>query len=547
MAMVGSQMSRIVLARGSSAWARLLLASALISGCGGGGGSSSGGDGEPPPPPPAERIEIESFTLSASSADYGDDVTFEWRVIAENTARDIRVRIDPQVGGLSNLSGTHVLSNVTMGSDYTLTVHDGAWDADNPSFEARQTLRLTVPAASMPLGLLDVVDDHLAVWRVETLDVDLRAHDAGLRPHLHPLVRGLLANFGDRFDFVHLIGNAEQDTYGPGGSARYPEYSAVSEILYVPEHGTGWAQDEAPTPLQDGYGARKLRQIVWYPLRPNFARSASHEVMHAYMATHGGFSSLNGHLGGFDRDTLEVLGGDEYAASDFMIDSAPATRALAPMELYLAGLVGAREVPPAWVGLDGEFLCSDPDLSIDDAACPGRREQADGDVIFKATDVLRNWSLADGWTLWDERRERKDEWLKVAGAGWAFDGERSPDPSDSPRSLRSLVVLLVDGRYEAFRHEAESLARDVAEWGYSGASSAAPDWSWYAVTGFRSNMQTGGLDTARASIPPSWTPYPERSTSDTIRPRVVMHALDADGNRVHVPGEGPDHGAVGRH
>ncbi len=525
---------------------------ASLAGCGGGGGSSSAEGGGAPPPPAVERIEIEHFSVSPSTVDYGGDVVFEWRVVAENTERDIRVRIDPQVGELSNLAGTWGLTNATMGSDYTLTVHEGVWDEKNPDYESRQSIRLTVPVASMPLGLLDVVDDALAVWRIESLDVELRAHDAmdaGLRPYLQPIVRGLLANFGDRFDYVHLVGNSEQDTYGPGGVARYPEYAAVSEILYVPEHGTGWARDEAPTELQAGFGARKLRQIIFYPLRPNFARTASHEAMHAYMATHGGFSSLHGHLGGFDGSTLEVLSEDQYAAKDFMTNRAPATRPLAPMELYLAGLVGAGEVPLAWVGLDGEFLCSNAELSIDDAACPGRREHSEGSLVFRATDVLRDWSLADGWALWAARRERREEWLKVAGAGWAFDQERSPNPSEAPRSLRSLVALLVDGRYEALRHVAQALAREVGEWGFSGASSMAPEWSWHAVTGARSSMETQGLDAARETVPPSWSPYPARATVDAEmarRPRIAKCALDARGNWISVRRDESDNGNAGK-
>ena len=85
-----------------------------------------------------------------------------------------------------------------------------------------------------------------------------------------------------------------------------------------------------------------------------------HEIMHQWgnfvlpsstNDPHWGFSSANGVLGGFDRRELRDLGGGRYSAGNFST-AFGSDKPYSAIELYLAGLLPASEVPDIWVASD---------------------------------------------------------------------------------------------------------------------------------------------------------------------------------------------------
>ena len=145
---------------------------------------------------------------------------------------------------------------------------------------------------------------------------------------------------------------------------------------------------------------------------------ALHEIMHRWANSvvptvwggHWGFSSAYGQLGGLDIETLVDHGNGLYSAD--MLNRSSHTVPYSPIELYLAGLIPADEVPDIWVAEDGERAPSDEDLCVN----------GDGHCMFTATRI-RTYTIEDII---------------------AEHGERVPDYVNSQKDFRAAAVLLID-------------------------------------------------------------------------------------------------------
>ena len=111
--------------------------------------------------------------------------------------------------------------------------------------------------------------------------------------------------------------------------------------------------------------ASRLQSVLHFPFYYAISVGpALHEVMHRWAnfivdeyAPHWGFTSANGQLGGFDANNLVHHGGGCYTAGDFTLAGyAHNIEPFSPIELYLAGFVGAEEVPDLLVAENASGL-----------------------------------------------------------------------------------------------------------------------------------------------------------------------------------------------
>ena len=214
------------------------------------------------------------------------------------------------------------------------------------------------------------------------------------------------------------------------------------------------------------YGsARKLTGAAWIANHHCLDYSTlAHEIMHGWAnfvlpssgnGPHWGFTSANGLLGGFDRSQLVELGGDRYAAGDFF---APLGRGkpYSPIELYLAGLLPAEEVPDLWVARDGQWTSERDDEH-------GR--------IFTASQV-EDWPVQ---RVIDEH------------------GPRTPAVADSQKAFRAAFVLVADREHPPEQEVLEELSAFMR--GFSNPANDADDatFNFYEATGGRATFATGDL------------------------------------------------------
>lgn len=156
-----------------------------------------------------------------------------------------------------------------------------------------------------------------------------------------------------------------------------------------------------------------------------------HEIMHLWVIdieviptsakAHWGFSSVNGQLGGFDGESLVYLGDSLYSVSgnfDEYGTWGAAKRPYAPLELYLAGWVSAKEVPDILVAEDATLW-----LEQDD----DRREYH--------KNALYPRFAASGMTTWsiDKVIERI--------------GERIPSVGESQKSFRMATIVIENDEF----------------------------------------------------------------------------------------------------
>ena len=172
--------------------------------------------------------------------------------------------------------------------------------------------------------------------------------------------RAVYASFPDEFDF--LIFEMQRRVDGGIAGMMRPLGNNVKGI----------GKPESGPPVQYG-SAGKLQGILWLN---QFSHAEAHELMHRWgapnltplgfhqclpswetqpgVAAHwGAIGNGMGFLGGFDPATLVNEGGGQYSVQMF----SPAANYLsryAPLEMYLAGLAPANEVPPIVVPINAD-------------------------------------------------------------------------------------------------------------------------------------------------------------------------------------------------
>ena len=220
-------------------------------------------------------------------------------------------------------------------------------------------------------------------------------------------------------------------------------------------------------PLQDARGAygsaRQLESVVWIGSHSCLSYDVlSHEIMHRWAnfvlpssgkGPHWGFTSANGVLGGFDRSKIVSLGGNRYTTGP--IDR---SRKYGPIELYLAGLLPAADVPDIWVARDGRIT----------------EHHDEHGWIFTASQV-EEWSV-----------ERIIEEY----------GQRTPTVADSQKAFRAAFVLMADREHPFEQEVLEELSALIKD--YSNPVDDADDgtmnsFNFYEATGGRATIATGEL------------------------------------------------------
>ena len=196
-----------------------------------------------------------------------------------------------------------------------------------------------------------------------------------------------------------------------------------------------------------------------------------HEIMHRWAnfiipsttGPHWGLSSANGILGGFDIDDLVDNGNGRFSAGDF----APAgwatnLKPYSPIELYLAGFVGAEEVPELWVAENGKMLRDETGIIVRDE---------NGYEVFTADRMVK-------YTIEDIIETN---------------GQRVPDVSNAQKDFRAAVILLVDQEHPPTREVLEILSRDVSWFSYIGDDGDSETFNFHEATGGRGTIVMDGL------------------------------------------------------
>ena len=201
----------------------------------------------------------------------------------------------------------------------------------------------------------------------------------------------------------------------------------------------------------------------------------SHELMHRWAnyiipsssGGHWGFSSANGIVGGFDIADLIDLGEGQFAVrgvyrggGTFNKDGHGPDR-YSPIELYLAGLMPAEEVPDIWVGEDVEWA----------------RDQAGKVPLAQGKYRIFKPGRVSTYTIEDVIAEH---------------GKRVPDASQSQRDFRAAVIMLIDKNHPATRRQLDLLSVYVAKYGCPGIIGSRSD-NFDLVTGGRAKIAMGRL------------------------------------------------------
>ena len=266
------------------------------------------------------------------------------------------------------------------------------------------------------------------------------------------LAQKLYETYDDAFDY--LVFQANQRLFG--GSAWYVHVrNAV--------RGTGW-------PVGDYYGqsygsAEKLTGAIWITRLSHLGYNVLlHEIMHTWANAvlpasrwisggHWGYSTANGVLGGHS-DIVELGDGHYAVPRKFYKD-----RPYSPIELYLAGLLPASEVP--------------------------------------AISELHN-------ARWLDEFDDEHGWIVTAShiEEWPVEriieenGPRMPAVADSQKAFRVAFVLLADREFPPEQEVLEEISALLR--GFSDPAGDADDetFNFHEATGGRATIQFGDLTRA---------------------------------------------------
>ena len=306
--------------------------------------------------------------------------------------------------------------------------------------------------------------------------------------------------FEDAFDFLFVLWNFNTRNEG----ARIVGYGGSYSAVHHDTEGIG-----EPFFYDSRYQSPgRLRGVVFFPMNVGlFEGAVLHELMHAWgnrlvdlhdVGAHWGFTSANGVLGGFDRDDLDDLGDDRYAAGVFPVKGASwNTRRFSPLERYLGGFAGPEQVPDLWIAPDGEWVA-------------GARTQ-DNQPIFQAATV----------------EERSIEYFIDQV------GPRVPHWSEARHDFRAAAILLVDAAHPATEAQLRRLS-EHADWlEYQGETNdrlgSVRAFNFYEATGGVGTLTLGGLSQFRKAE----AGLPETPPSFGRRPPLYLCEVQDDGSVIH--------------
>ena len=299
------------------------------------------------------------------------------------------------------------------------------------------------------------------------------------------LVREFYRWFEDRFDYIIFF---------PNTSAGWIEREAAGAFFRLVNRDLGFGRSIYNPP---GYPSQKLRGTVllenapWRDFEERYGSYGilNHEILHTWSQFilpgdrdgHWLWDSANGIHGGFSRDQLTDLGNGRYRLETPGLNgwtgSLPSyfsrnNAHMSPIELYLAGYVGAEEVPP---------LLSASDVHI----------HSDYGGVTEFTATMREYSVED---LVAEH------------------GPRVPSHHESQKHFRAATILLTDAEHPLDENRLEYISALVAGW--SSQADNGPGINFWKATGGRGSMTTDGLSQFRRAArtrverPPSFGQAP---------------------------------------
>jgi hypothetical protein len=422
------------------------------------------------------------FTFASST------VTFTWEDVG---AVDYILRLGTQKEGL-NIHNSGLITNTSRtvsGLSTNTVVHATLWTriGTGSSFALRNFVYNVDLDGD---GIEDTIDPNLGIadpkvtftgeqagenytltllgsGRVASLEVSQTLYDAlisfpGAPPHMTLLSRMIYNQLRDRFDFILLVSN--EDSFPTG------LYSGIHGGAKNDIAGIGRAIFDSTA----NYGsAGRLQSVIHLPAKIAIAGGPSlHEIMHrwgnhSYIASidasHWGYSSGGGQLGGWANGTLEWLGGNLYRANNGRTSSFGTfanggnAHPFSPLERYLMGLIEAADV-------------HDIQRAINPAATPTPGQ-------FTAASIETN-------TMAQLVAQR---------------GARVPGVADSQKVFSALWVVittspLANGRWASYD-------RDVYDISFPGAKGASSLNFWEATGGLAELKSDGLLDAAKTSLP----------------------------------------------
>ena len=221
--------------------------------------------------------------------------------------------------------------------------------------------------------------------------------------------------------------------------------------------------------------AGKLQGVIHMP---NFFGHGvlTHEVMHRWAnfllptsyASHWGYSSAYGIIGGFNIADLVDLGDGRYTAGEFSPQGHFDGRPYSPIELYVAGFIPSEKVPYLWVAEDGQFLRDEGGNYV---------LGNDGHRIFTASRVKE-------YTIEDIIAEN---------------GPRVPDYLQSQKDFRAAAILLIDEDHPATKRVLETVSRNVSWFSHAGEDQFERRNNFYEATGGRATITMDGLSQFKRS------------------------------------------------
>lgn len=267
----------------------------------------------------------------------------------------------------------------------------------------------------------------------------------------------LYSHLEDRFDFIMIINDEAQPSGGTYGR-NYPIRNDVSGI------GRSLFDYSA------SYGSTGvLRSLIHLTLRDGLADGPSlHEIAHQWgqyltsvptaSASHWGYSSAGGQLGGWQHGTLQDLGGGQYDADGpggvtywFANANGGNSVPYSDLELYLMGLIPTNLVTNSLIVAQG-FAWTDM-----------------GEGRFSATGLL-NITIGD-----------------IV----ATDGARVPACGTSPTNFRAVVVVISAGPLPANRWA--DMDEDVAAFSTNGSEGVDSVYNFWEATRGLAQIKMDGL------------------------------------------------------
>ena len=250
----------------------------------------------------------------------------------------------------------------------------------------------------------------------------------------------------------------------------------------------GWREDEKRSYLGAYFGRKNDVQGIGEPIQTSEQRLQGfihfsyyyamangptlHELMHRWANSvvseyrpHWGLTSADGILGGFNIDDLVDNGDGTYYFANGFSESGEAlnSKPYSPIELYLAGFIGADDVPDL-LELKGVRVLYDDGKA---------RRTEDGSLLFEVDEMVTH-------TIEDLAAEH----------GW-----RVPHHTVAQRDFRAAAILLVDARRPATKERLDTISANVA-WFSNAAEDDASGFNFYEATGGRGTMKMDDLSAA---------------------------------------------------